>query len=217
MTWREMFQRLLGQRLDEEIDVEAETGAQGNPEGAGGDSGTGADTGAGEPANGSGGDSGGAEGGDPGTDENNNEEDNNVPVFNEGWFNPQTMTFDPSKISDEATRNALQTVADAIRENNNALAIERAINDQIARSNIAVSPETFRRCLNTEGIKVGTDGKVTGVTEAFEALRKSDAKLFIDSKENSPLNEGFSPVNKTNASNNFKSFAEALEAEKALN
>ena len=217
MTWREMFQRLLGQRLDEEIDVEAEAGAQGNPEGTGGDSGIGSDTGAGEPVNGSGGDSGGAEGGDPGTGENT-KEDNRMPVFNEGWFNPQTMTFDPTKIADEATRNALQTVADAIRENNNALAIERAINDQIARSNIAVSPETFRKCLDTSGIKIGADGKVTGVVEAFEALRKSDAKLYNEvSKENSPLNEGFSPVNKTNASNNFKSFTEALEAEKALN
>lgn len=188
-----MFQKLLGQKLDEEIDVEAETSTQGNPEGAGGGSGAGGDTGAGGNENGSGGVSGGAEGGDPGTVENTKESEI-VAKFDAGWFNPETMTFDISKVSDDA-KPYIQSVIDAIQTNNNNLAIEKAINEQINKAGINVSTETFRKCLDTSNIKVGTDGKVTGVTEAFEALRKSDANLFkVASKESNPLNEGFSPV-----------------------
>lgn len=218
MTLMEALRALFGQKLDEEIDTGAETGAQGNPEGAGGGSGAGGDTGAGGNENGSGGVSGGAEGGDPGTGENTNEEDKKVPVFNDGWFDKKTMTFDLSKINDEDTKAALQSVADAMVENNNNLAIEKAINSEIRKAGLNVSVDTFRRCLDTSGVKVGTDGKVTGVTEAFEALRKSDPKLFKQiNKESNPLNEGFSPVDKTNASNNFRSFSEALAAEQTLN
>lgn len=197
MTLTELLKMIFGTKLDEEINLEG-TSNSGTEDTTSTSTGGGDNTGAGDggdPGTGTSENTDGA--GDTGTDDNNGE-DKEMPVtFGDGWFNRETMTFDLSKISDEATKAALQSVADAMKANNENLAIERAINDQIAKAGINVSNETFKKVLNTENIKVGTDGKVIGITEAFEALRKSEPSFFKEpSKESNPLNEGFSPVEK---------------------
>ena len=55
---------------------------------------------------------------------------------------------------------------------------------------------------------------MTGVDEAFEALKTNNAGLFAkENKESNPVLEGFNPVPVTNTGRVPNSFAEALATE----
>ena len=131
-------------------------------------------------------------------------------------YNPQTGLFSLDNIENEELKAVLKLANNTVIANANSALIAKAIDDKIANIKIAdgISKDVLLAVLDRSGIKV-TDGKVSGVDEAFEALQKSNIGLFkSDGKEDisSPILEGFNPV-QNNLGRTPNSFAEAIAME----
>lgn len=130
-------------------------------------------------------------------------------MFSEGWFNRETKEIDASKINNPEALEAIQMMQAEFNAERESRLIAESLNDELKNYSLNVSDETFRKVLDTSNIKV-TDGKVTGVKEAIEALKTSEPTMFKDmAKESNPLNEGFNPVEKATTTDP-KSFSQAF-------
>ena len=133
-------------------------------------------------------------------------------------FNTKTGLFDLNGIEDAELKAVLKLANDTVKTNNNKAAIDKAIENKISTLKLAkgISNNLIKKSLDTTNIKVNDDGAVTGVDEAFDALKKSEAGLFVAENENkqgsNPLLEGFNPVQGVGENNTFNSFAEAFNA-----
>lgn len=145
------------------------------------------------------------------TDNKPKEEHSMVPKYN-----TKTGLFDLAGIEDAELKAVLKLANDTVKTNNNKAVIDKAIDNKIStlKINKGISNNLIKKSLDVTNIKVNDDGQVTGVDEAFDALKKSEAGLFIseDTTQNSnPLLEGFNPV-QSGENNTFNSFAEAFSA-----
>lgn len=130
-------------------------------------------------------------------------------LFAEGWFNNETGEIDTEKINNPEARAAIELLQNHLQAERESRLIADSLNDELKNYSLNVSDDTFRKVLDTSNIKV-TDGKVTGVKEAIEALKTSEPTMFKDmAKESNPLNEGFNPVEKT-MTTDPNSFAQAF-------
>lgn len=145
------------------------------------------------------------------TDDKPKEEHSMVPKYN-----TKTGLFDLAGIEDAELKAVLKLANDTVKTNNNKAVIDKAIDNKISTLKLTkgISNNLIKKSLDVTNIKVNDDGQVTGVDEAFDALKKSEAGLFIseDTTQNSnPLLEGFNPV-QSGENNTFNSFAEAFSA-----
>lgn len=145
------------------------------------------------------------------TDNKPKEEHSMVPKYN-----TKTGLFDLAGIEDAELKAVLKLANDTVKTNNNKAVIDKAIDNKISTLKLTkgISNNLIKKSLDVTNIKVNDDGQVTGVDEAFDALKKSEAGLFIseDTTQNSnPLLEGFNPV-QSGENNTFNSFAEAFSA-----
>ena len=144
-------------------------------------------------------------------DSTGKEEVNNMAIFEEGWFDSASGKINFDKIKNDEVLAAIKVLNDKYVDEKNQRMINDSINDELKNYKLAVSDETFRKVLDMSGIKIDTDGKVTGVKEALDKLKSSEPTFFKDvEKESNPLNEGFSPVEKQSSSN-LNSFSEAFK------
>lgn len=147
------------------------------------------------------------------TDNKPKEEHSMVPKYN-----TKTGLFDLAGIEDAELKAVLKLANDTVKTNNNKAVIDKAIDNKISTLKIAkgISNNLIKKSLDVTNIKVNDDGQVTGVDEAFDALKKSEAGLFVAENENkqgsNPLLEGFNPVQGVGENNTFNSFAEAFNA-----
>ena len=133
-----------------------------------------------------------------------------MAIFEEGWFDSASGKINFDKIKNDEVLAAIKVLNDKYVDEKNQRMINDSINDELKNYKLAVSDETFRKVLDMSGIKVDTDGKVTGVKEALDKLKSSEPTFFKDvEKESNPLNEGFSPVDKQSSSN-LNSFSQAF-------
>ena len=148
-----------------------------------------------------------------GTDINDStvkKEVNNMAIFEDGWFDSTSGKINFDKIKNDEVLAAIKVLNDKYVDEKNQRMINDSINDELKNYKLAVSDETFRKVLDMSGIKINTDGKVTGVKEALDKLKSSEPTFFKDvEKESNPLNEGFSPVDKQSSSN-LSSFSQAF-------
>lgn len=146
------------------------------------------------------------------TDDKPKEEHSMVPKYN-----TKTGLFDLAGIEDAELKAVLKLANDTVKTNNNKAVIDKAIDNKISTLKLTkgISNNLIKKSLDVTNIKVNDDGQVTGVDEAFDALKKSEAGLFVSENKatlgSNPLLEGFNPV-QSGENNTFNSFAEAFSA-----
>ena len=140
-----------------------------------------------------------------------------VAIFEAGWYNSETGEIDESKIKNPEALEAIKTVTSKYQAERDQRVISDSLNDELKNYSLAVSEDTLRKVLDMSNVKIGKDGKATGVKEALEALKTSEPGFFKDKeKESNPLNEGFNPVEKKDT-DNVGSFAQAFRLMEEIN
>jgi len=135
-----------------------------------------------------------------------------MKAFAEGWFNSETGTLDESKISNPEMLAAVKTVVNSFKAGQDKLVISSAISTELKKYKLATTENTALKLLDSSAIKV-VDGKVTGVKEAIDALKKAEPGIF--KKSATPVDEGFDPTKQKTTAPTNTSFAELgrLESE----
>lgn len=141
--------------------------------------------------------------------------DDKVTIFTDGWFDESTGKVDTTKINDDVVKNAFDMVLKKISDDRRAGLIDRAVDDMLRSDYLLnISPDRLKSMLDLQQVSVDGD-VVSGVKEAIEALKTAEPGLFRDkSKESSPLNEGFNPVQKKTADPH--SFLEAMRLQEEI-
>jgi hypothetical protein len=59
-----------------------------------------------------------------------------------------------------------------------------------------ITADAIKSLIKMDNVKVGADGKVTGLDEAFENLKKEQSGLFVsrNTPESTPVLEGYNPA-----------------------
>lgn len=110
----------------------------------------------------------------------------------EGFFKDGKFNLD--KINDADLKSALTEYTAAVQANENKHAIDNAVKAELGKRHLAIKEDMFMKLLDLSNVKVDGD-KVTGVTEAFDALKDSGV---YKSAPSSPLNQGFNPMENKN-------------------
>ena len=113
-------------------------------------------------------------------------------AFEEGFF--KDGKFDLDKINDATLKSALTEYTTAVQAKENQHVIDNAVKAELGKRHLAIKEDVFMKLLDLSKVKVDGD-KVTGVTEAFDALKDSGV---YKSAPTSPLNQGFSPMENKN-------------------
>ena len=113
-------------------------------------------------------------------------------AFEEGFF--KDGKFDLDKINDASLKSALTEYTTAVQAKENQHVIDNAVKAELGKRHLAIKEDVFMKLLDLSKVKVDGD-KVTGVTEAFDALKDSGV---YKSAPTSPLNQGFNPMENKN-------------------
>lgn len=113
-------------------------------------------------------------------------------AFEEGFF--KDGKFDLDKINDASLKSALTEYTTAVQTKENQHVIDNAVKAELGKRHLAIKEDAFMKLLDLSKVKVDGD-KVTGVTEAFDALKDSGV---YKSAPTSPLNQGFNPMENKN-------------------
>ena len=149
------------------------------------------------------------------TEENNNEqveEVEEVPALRIPRYDDNTGLFDVDSTDNEELKALLRSVNESVTNKANQSLIDKAVSDKLGSVKLhrGISADFVRKNLDLSGVSV-KDGKVVGVDEAFTALQKEQAGLFVaDKKESSPLLEGYNPIKSNSYDISGLSITEAL-------
>ena len=113
-------------------------------------------------------------------------------AYEEGFFTDGKFNLD--KINDAALKSALTEYTSAVQAKENQHLIDGAVKTELGKRHLAIKEDMFMKLLDLSNVKVEGD-KVTGVTEAFDALKDSGV---YKSAPTSPLNQGFNPMENKN-------------------
>ena len=113
-------------------------------------------------------------------------------AFEEGFFKDGKFNLD--KINDASLKSALTEYTTAVQTKENQHAIDSAAKAELGKRHLAIKEDAFMKLLDLSKVKVDGD-KVTGITEAFDALNDSGV---YKSAPTSPLNQGFNPMENKN-------------------
>ena len=113
-------------------------------------------------------------------------------AFEEGFFEDGKFNLD--KINDATLKSALTEYTAAVQAKENQNVIDNAVKAELGKRHLAIKEDMFMKLLDLSKVKVDGD-KVTGVTEAFDALKDSGV---YKSAPSSPLNQGFNPMENKN-------------------
>ena len=113
-------------------------------------------------------------------------------AFEEGFFKDGKFNLD--KINDASLKSALTEYTTAMQAKENQHVIDSAVKAELGKRHLAIKEDAFMKLLDLSKVKVDGD-KVTGVTEAFDALKDSGV---YKSAPTSPLNQGFNPMENKN-------------------
>lgn len=123
-----------------------------------------------------------------------------IKLFEDGWFDATSGVVNFDKIKNTEALEAIKTLTGMYNAEKEARLISDSLNETLKGYSLTVSEDTFKKVLDTSGVKIDKDGKVVGIKEAIEALKTSEPGFFKDKeKESNPLNEGFNPVEKPTA------------------
>ena len=118
-------------------------------------------------------------------------------------FDTSTGMFDLSNIENEDLKSKLEESNNHVRAMQDNFAISRELDNRIAALKLhkGITGEAVRKLIDISAVKVGDDGKVTGLDEAFDNLQKEQSGLFVQKsdRENSPVLEGYHPASNNGA------------------
>ena len=131
--------------------------------------------------------------------DNNDVGGENMPIFEDGWFNSESGLVDESKIKNPEALEAIKMLTGMYQAERNQRAIYDSVTDVLKDYSLSVSDGTIRKILDLSNVTFDKDGKVIGVKEAVENLKTAEPGFFKDKdKDNSsPILEGFNPVEKS--------------------
>lgn len=113
-------------------------------------------------------------------------------AFEEGFFTDGKFNLD--KINDATLKSALTEYTSAVQAKENQHPIDDAVKTELGKRHLAIKEDMFMKLLDLSNVKVEGD-KITGVTEAFDALKDSGV---YKSAPTSPLDQGFNPMENKN-------------------
>lgn len=118
-------------------------------------------------------------------------------IFDIGWYDEKTGKIDLNKIKNDEVRSAIDTLNKRFIQTMQTRDIQDAITSELGNYSLNVSVDALKKMLDTSAVKIDEAGKITGVKDAIENIKKAEPGLFKDkAKESNPLNEGFNPVQK---------------------
>lgn len=131
------------------------------------------------------------------TDETLETKEEIIKIFEDGWYDATSGVINFDKIKNNEVLEAVKMLNGAyVAEKENRL-IQDSLNEAIKGCSLTVSADTFKKVLDTSGVKIDKDGQVVGITEAISKLRESEPGFFVDkTKVSNSINEGFNPVEK---------------------
>lgn len=113
-------------------------------------------------------------------------------AFEEGFFTDGKFNLD--KINDATLKSALTEYTSSVQAKENQHPIDDAVKTELGKRHLAIKEDMFMKLLDLSNVKVEGD-KITGVTEAFDALKDSGV---YKSAPTSPLDQGFNPMENKN-------------------
>ena len=113
-------------------------------------------------------------------------------AYEEGFYKDGQFNLD--KIKDLSLKEALTEYTSAVAAKEQKRQIDDAVKTELSKRHLAIKEDAFMKLLDLKDVKVDGD-KVTGVTEAFDALKDSGVYKGAPS---SPLNQGFNPMENKN-------------------
>ena len=104
-------------------------------------------------------------------------------AYEEGFYKDGQFNLD--KIKDLSLKEALTEYTSAVAAKEQKRKIDDAVKTELGKRHLAIKEDVFMKLLDLKNVKVDGD-KVTGVTEAFDALKDSGVYKGAPS---SPLNQ----------------------------
>lgn len=148
------------------------------------------------------------------------QEDNKVADYSKIKFDNKTGLFDLATVEDEGLKALLQASNETVVKTANDVKINDAFNKKMSDVKLhkGITVDAVRSLINMDNVKVGADGKVTGLDEAFESLKKEQSGLFVNrnTPESTPVLEGYNPATGNNAGSNNVSNMELMALSQSL-
>lgn len=120
-----------------------------------------------------------------------------IKIFDEGWYDDASGVINFDKIKNPEVLEAMKMLSGKYQAEKDQRTISDSLNATLKEYSFNVSEDTIKKVLDTSGVKIDEDGKVVGIKEAIESLKSAEPGFFRDkTKESSPLNEKFNPVEK---------------------
>lgn len=130
-------------------------------------------------------------------DEKNTVEDEVMDLSNI-VFNEETLKFETKGVKDEGLKALFEKVNAAVDNREKSYKINTAIDNKLSTVKIrnGITADAVKTLLDKTNITLNEKGEVVGLDEAFDALTKSQAGLFVQrqSSESNPILEGFAPA-----------------------
>lgn len=149
----------------------------------------------------------------------NQEEVEDMNIFELGWYDEKTGKINLKKIKNEEVRGVIEALTTRHTQEMQARDIQDAITSELGNYQLNVSTDTLKKMLDTSGIKFDDTGKIVGIKDAIENVKKAEPGLFKDkAKETTPFQEPFNPNENTPTSlSGITSFEQAILAARASN
>lgn len=135
-------------------------------------------------------------------------------------FDTNTGLFDLGNIENADLKAVLKLANDTVIGTANKVKIDSAFNEKLAGLKIrkGITPDAVKALIKMDNVKVGSDGTVTGLDEAFETLQKEQSGLFVsrNTSESTPVLEGYNPADNKDAGSNNVTDMELLALSQQL-
>lgn len=135
-------------------------------------------------------------------------------------FDTNTGLFDLGNIDNADLKAVLKLANDTVIGTANKVKIDSAFNEKLAGLKIrkGITPDAVKALIKMDNVKVGSDGTVVGLDEAFETLQKEQSGLFVsrNTSESTPVLEGYNPADNKDAGSNNVTDMELLALSQQL-
>lgn len=135
-------------------------------------------------------------------------------------FDVNSGLFDLSNIDNDDLKAVLKLANDTVIGTANQVKINSAFNEKLAGLKIrkGITPDAIKALIKMDNVKVGSDGSVVGLDEAFDTLQKEQSGLFVQrsTPDSTPVLEGYNPADNKDAGSNNVTDMELLSLSQQL-
>lgn len=139
------------------------------------------------------------------TEDDKNTVEDEVMDLSNIVFNEETLKFETKGVKDEGLKALFEKVNAAVDNREKSYKINTAIDNKLSTVKIrnGITADAVKTLLDKTNITLNEKGEVVGLDEAFDALTKAQAGLFVQrqSSESNPILEGFAPAGQESRGN----------------